>query len=205
MTEDQAVVCDPSIEECEFEFKNTIELNYLTPSNIVGIVSIVNAIVPWFMYQRFFLEGKTNTQQTQLDDNGLFKLGWRWAGQGSLYLWALPAVVWSLSRVTETFFFPLLLLVWWTAIQNALTPIVALVALFGFLKSLTEWDSAWEIAFTKKEAWFTGLTWLGWSGTSYYLWKKNFNLAIMYYDEVLQEKHEEVIQFGEPEKEEDLP
>ena len=30
-------------------------------------------------------------------------------------------------------------------------------------------------------------------------------MALLYYDEVLQERHEEVIQFGEPEKEEDLP
>ena len=34
-------------------------------------------------------------------------------------------------------------------------------------------------------------------GFSYYLFYTNFDKAFMYYDEILQEKNEEVIQFGE--------
>ena len=37
-------------------------------------------------------------------------------------------------------------------------------------------------------------------GFSYYLFYTNFDYAFMYYDEILQEKNEEVIQFGKPKR-----
>ena len=77
--------------------------------------------------------------------------------------------------------------------------------MWGFYNAALTWEDEDEVAFTKNTAWISALSWTVWSGLSYYLFKENFNMAIMYYDPVLQEKHEEIIQFGEPEKEEDLP
>ena len=43
--------CDPSIENCDEPlYKNTIELDYYTPNLIVGILSIVNAVLPSFIW-----------------------------------------------------------------------------------------------------------------------------------------------------------
>ena len=61
------LTCDPSIEECEPEFLNTIELNYATPSLIMGALSIVNAILPYMVYKRIFLADQTDAQKDALD------------------------------------------------------------------------------------------------------------------------------------------
>ena len=52
----EALVCDPAIEDCSDEplFKNTIELDYKTPNMIVGIVTILNAVVPVLLYHSYF-------------------------------------------------------------------------------------------------------------------------------------------------------
>ena len=52
----EALVCDPAIEDCSDEplFKNTIELDYETPNMIVGIVTILNSVVPVLLYWYYF-------------------------------------------------------------------------------------------------------------------------------------------------------
>ena len=70
---------------------------------------------------------------------------------------------------------------------------------------ISEWDDTWNTVISRGEVIFSGLLYLILGGGSYYLFTQNWTYALYYYDEVLQERHEEVVQFGEPEKEEDLP
>jgi len=73
------------------------------------------------------------------------------------------------------------------------------------LYGLSGWNDTWSDYISSVEVMIAGLAYLVTGGYSYYLFRGNWEYALLYYDEVLQERHEEVVQFGEPEKEEDLP
>lgn len=73
------------------------------------------------------------------------------------------------------------------------------------LLGLKNWDSTWDTYLSKTEIALSGIGYFLFSGYSYYLFRTNWEYALLYYDEVLQERHEEVVQFGQPEKEDDLP
>merc|ERR1711924_379877 len=99
--------------------------------------------------------------------------------------------------------FQFICLVAWTINATFISPIGFSIGLVAMLLSTNDWNMSWEATYTKANLWITALTYWFESGYSYYLFRTNFNEAIFYYDEVLQEKHEEIIQFGEPEEEGD--
>ena len=125
--------------------------------------------------------------------------------EGCKYIWGPPAVFWILSRVNDLTAWPFLLLVWWSSFQTYVTPMIIVGAVGAMLWGAIEWDDSWNNVISRGEVVFTALVYLVLGGGSYYLFTQNMAYAILYYDEVLQERHEEVVQFGEPEKEEDLP
>ena len=67
------------------------------------------------------------------------------------------------------------------------------------------WDASWNDYMAQGEVLFVGLAYLIFGSFSYYLFRENMVYAYYFYDEVLQERHEEWKEFGDPEKEEDLP
>ena len=52
MAEELVVACDPQIEVCEdaSPFQNTIELDYAGPNMRIGVLTIVNALIPQLLY-----------------------------------------------------------------------------------------------------------------------------------------------------------
>ena len=201
------VVCRPEIEECidEPEFKNTIELDYNTPNLIVGILSIANFVIPVLVYRFWFNLPRSTADQAVYNDQSKYQYGWLVIYEGSKYIWGPPALFWIASRLNGLTAWPFLLLVWWSSFQTYVTPMIIVGAVGAMLWGAIEWDDAWNAAISRGEVVFTALAYLVLGGGSYYLFTQNMAYAILYYDEVLQERHEEVVQFGEPEKEEDLP
>ena len=203
-------VCDPSIEQCEWPFKNDIELNYRKPNLTVFYVDLVNAIVPWALYT-FWQQRNLSAAETAIYANNLYyQQGWAWISRGSTIMYVFPTVAWVLQRITDSNFLVLFLAFWWFAVQRALTPLLFTIGPFLMYKGLYNgaggsWDPLWEEAFTKVEIWSVIFLYIIFEGASYYLFMKNFNSAWLYYDEYLQEQHEEIIQFGEPEKQEPIP
>ena len=65
------------------------------------------------------------------------------------------------------------------------------------------WSDSFEEFFTKGEIYAVSGSYFLFGGLSYWYFIENSAYAIYYYDEVLQERLEEEIQFGAPEKQED--
>ena len=87
----------------------------------------------------------------------------------------------------------LLLLIWWGSISTFLAPFSFVVGPFSMLLGLGDWNTAWEAVFTKSEIWFWALSSFSFGGAGYYYFLNNWTEALLYYDEVLQERHEEII------------
>ena len=120
-------------------------------------------------------------------------------------MWGVPGTLWALSMFIDGAFIPLMLLIWWSFFQTFVSPIVFVVGPIAMFLSTRDWDSDWSEYLTRGEIWSTLVILAGFGGSSYYLFWSNWTEALLYYDEVLQERHEEIIQFGEPEEEEDIP
>ena len=114
------------------------------------------------------------------------------------YMWGVPGTLWALSLVIEGPFFPLLLLIWWSFFQTFVGPLVFVVGPVAMYLATKNWDDSWTEYLTRTEIWSTAVIMSGFGGFSYYLFWSNWTEALLYYDEVLQERHEEIIQFGEP-------
>ena len=75
----QGPPCNPEIEDCDGDgFRNTIELDYKTPNNIVGAICVFNAITPWLMW-RFFGKPKYDTLASDISNfeaNNRWHWGW---------------------------------------------------------------------------------------------------------------------------------
>ena len=52
MEAELVIACDPSIEACEdpTPFQNTIELDYAGPNMRIGVLTILNALIPQLLY-----------------------------------------------------------------------------------------------------------------------------------------------------------
>ena len=208
MAEDQATVCAPAIEECSNEpyWKNTIELDYNTPNIIVGLVTLANFLIPVLGYRLWFnLAGKTVADQAVYTDQSKYQYGWLVMYEGAKYIWGPPSLFWLISRIHDHTAWPFLLLVWWSSFQTYVTPLVILGTVGPILYGLLDWQDSWSSVISQAEVAAVGVGYLLFGGISYYVFTDKWTYALYYYDEVLQERHEEVVQFGEPEKEEDLP
>ena len=96
--------CDPTIEVCEDAegFKNTIELDYATPNYTIGVLSILNAFVPYLVYKFSINNNRSAVVQGLYDSNSLYDFGWRWLETGSLFFWGVPSALWIASQLFDT-------------------------------------------------------------------------------------------------------
>ena len=75
-------LCDPALEDCaeEPQFKNTIELDYYTPNQIVQAVIASNFLIPVILYKLYFGTTRVTTSTSSLMMNlSWYKNGWRFA------------------------------------------------------------------------------------------------------------------------------
>ena len=102
----------------------------------------------------------------------------------------------------------MVLLGWWSAVGSFFAPLYFFIGWYMVTYPLFNWDSAYEPAVGYGEALVNSILWAAlWSPAWYYFYK-NWFLAILYWDQYLQEEHEEIIQFGEQDEEagtDDLP
>ena len=189
--------CDPQIESCPQDdgFKNTIELDYRTPHIIVGVISIINAILP-FAFWQFRKPSSTSLAYDVFKNQGYYEWGWNWLQKSSALMWGVPSVLWLITLFVKTDIIPVLLLVWWTFMQFYISPIIYVITPIAWILGATDWNDSWSGQLSKVEVWISVLMISAVGGFSYYLFYTNFDKAFMYYDEILQEKNEEVIQFG---------
>ena len=115
----------------------------------------------------------------------------------SLIVWGFPAIFWTIEYFTGNGAMQLLLLIWWGSISSFLTPFSFVIGPFAMLLGLSDWNTAWEAAFTKTDITLWSLFSFSFGGIGYYYFLNNWTEALLYYDEVLQERHEEIIQFGD--------
>ena len=195
---EEPVICDPSQEVCG-DFKNTIELDYRTPNLMVGAINIAFYIGPMLL-QRYYL---ANKDQTTLDTNQYYQWGYNWMIDGMKVIWGPSSFLWLINQVFYSDGFSLALLVWWSTMGSFFFPLYAIVGYYLMVESLWKWDSAWEPGLTCSEVAINALAWLVVGGGMWLQFYQNWNLAIFYWDEYLQEEHEEVVQFGKPEVEDE--
>ena len=136
--------CDPQIENCvDDSFKNTIELDYYTPNMIVGVVSIINAVLPFAIWQiRKPSDGTLayNTFKTQ----GYYEWGWNWLQNSNGFMWGLPSFLWLLTFVLDTDVIPVLLLAWWAFMQFYISPVLYVVTPISWIIGATDWNNSWS-------------------------------------------------------------
>ena len=73
------------------------------------------------------------------------------------------------------------------------------------LLDIGDWDVRYDEFFTQNEIWIVSITYLATQALSTFIFLRDSAFAIYYYDEVLQERYEEELEFGPADKEEDIP
>ena len=129
-----AMVCDPIIENCGAEdpWRNTIELDYKTPNTIVGLISIVNFLVPFIAYRFVYLkEIEDQTMAALYADNKFYGWAWWFARTASNSIWGLSSLAWIISRLIgpEVNVVALFLFAWWGSFMTVSVPILGIVTL----------------------------------------------------------------------------
>jgi len=122
---------------------------------------------------------------------------------GMKVIWGPSSFLWLINQVFYSDGFSLALFVWWSTMGTFFFPLYAIIGYYLMVESLWKWDSAWEPGLTFSEVAINALAWLVVGGGMWLQFYNNWNLAIMYWDEYLQEEHEEVVQFGKPEVEDE--
>ena len=138
------------------------------------------------------------------DSNSYYAASLTWITKGSLYVWGPAVVFWLLAELTKQNAFVLLLIIWYSVI-SFLAPFLWIGSPLQMYQATSNWSTAWEAAFTKTEIYINGAFIFFFGLWSFIEFRSAQTLAVLYYDEVLQERHEEIVQFGEPTKEEDIP
>ena len=69
------------------------------------------------------------------------------------------------------------------------------------LLGLRDWNSSWEAAFTKAEIISVAVTYLAFGLASYVLFILHWTDALLFYDEALQERNENIENFGKDDDE----
>ena len=193
---EKRAICDPEIEMCKdlgVPFKNTIELDYYTPNLYIGILSIAEFLIPYFIDTFYIKWNRSAAVEALYVNNGYFDYGSSWIKNSSFIVWGLPAIFWTIEYFTDNGAMKLLLLIWWGSISTFLAPFSFVIGPFAMLLGLGDWNSAWETAFSKSEIWIWALTSFSFGGAGYYYFLAHWTEALLYYDEVLQERHEEII------------
>jgi len=210
MADELVAACDPSIELCEpepYPFKNTIELDYFTPNKTVAYLSFINLVLPNLFYYLWVRRNRSTAEQAAWEAQVWYDLGWEWIVGTSNVIWGVPAFLWTMEIIFGATFFQFLLLGWWSAVQPFFGPVLGFVSAIMMItpQALDDWDSSWDDYFTRAEIYIVSITYMICVSISTYIFLKNSAFALYHYDEILQERYEEELQFGPPEKEEDIP
>ena len=174
---------------------------------IVGVVTIANFLIPYLLYKFYFNTTRTTAVQAIFDAQSKYQFGWYVMNEGAKFIWGPPAFFWIMATLTGDIRFALFLLIWWSSFQTYMTPLIILGTAGPMMwgASISTWEDSYDDVMNQYHVFAAGLAYLIFGGISYYLFVTNWSYALLYYDPVLQEEEEELVQFGEPTKEEDLP
>ena len=158
---------------------------------IVGIMSWVNAFLPLLLWQ--VVKPRTTAAIYIFKTNYVYQWAWEFHWEAQFWIWGIPASLWALTFFLKGHWLTFLLLIWWSLIQFMLSPILLLIGVIGMMAGTGSWEDKFDAELQQWEIWTWSLAWLVYGLTSHYLYYGYWTEALLYYDEELQEAHEEEI------------